>query len=316
MKILVTGGSGFIGTRLVDLLLAQNHEVVIFDKVKSDKYPELSTVADVRCVDSLINAAKGMDCIYNLAAEHADNVSPISLYYDVNVQGAVNVIKAAEENSLKNIIFTSSVAIYGLDRGSPNESIDAQPFNDYGHSKYQAELEFNKWFEADKSRTLTIVRPAVVFGEENRGNVYNLISQIVSGRFMMVGSGDNCKSMGYVGNVACFLSEQINNISGHKVFNYADKPDLSATEIVSIVKSEMEITGKSLTLPYSLGLLGGYTFDLLSKVTGKKFPVSSVRIRKFCADTTIDASAAMDSGFKPPYSLEEGLKAMIKHEFK
>jgi nucleoside-diphosphate-sugar epimerase len=51
-------------------------------------------------------------------------------------------------------------------------------------------------------------------------------------------------------------------------------------------------------------------------MTGKKFPVSAVRIQKFCADTTIDSSAAMSSGFKPPYSLEEGLKRMIKHEFK
>jgi nucleoside-diphosphate-sugar epimerase len=155
-----------------------------------------------------------------------------------------------------------------------------------------------------------------VFGEDNRGNVYNLIDQIVSGRFMMVGSGQNYKSMCYVGNVACFLSKQVINNTGYKVFNYADKPDLSTSEIVSIIKSEMGISGKSLNLPYPLGLFGGYAFDILSKITGKKFPISAVRIKKFCADSTIDANATIASGFKPPYSLEQSLKAMVKHEFK
>jgi hypothetical protein len=64
-------------------------------------------------------------------------------------------------------------------------------------------------------------------------------------------------------------------------------------------------------LPYSVGLVGGFSFDLLSKLTGRKYPVSSIRIRKFCADTTVSTRALEEIGFQSPYTLKEGLKLMI-----
>lgn len=317
MKVLITGGSGFIGTRLLDLLTDVNGlQVINFDRNISNKYPELTIVGDIRDVDALTTACDGVDVIYNLAAEHADNVTPLSLYHDVNVCGAQNVVKAAKANNVKKIVFTSSVAIYGLNRGTPDESRKPQPFNEYGRSKLEAEEVFNVWSANNPESTLVTIRPAVVFGENNRGNVFNLINQIVSGRFLMIGDGKNCKSMSYVGNVAEFLKEQLKKETGYYVYNYADKADLSSSEIVSIVREEMNISSSNVKVPYSIGLVVGYAFDILSKITGKKFPVSSVRIKKFCADTTIDSGAAMKSGFTPPYSLEEGLKRTIKHEFK
>ena len=132
----------------------------------------------------------------------------------------------------------------------------------------------------------------------------------------MVGNGENHKSMGYVGNIAAFLASKVDAKAGKEVYNFADKPDLSAKRIVEIVKDEMNITRTIPTLPYSLGLLGGYTFDVLAKITGKKFPVSSVRIRKFCAETTVNTDRLLESGFKAPYTLEEGMRNMINNEFK
>jgi nucleoside-diphosphate-sugar epimerase len=317
MKVLIVGGSGFIGTRLIDLLSkVDNLTIINFDKHQSEFYPDLTTIGDVRDLESLKSVSEGVDVIYNLAAEHADNVTPVSLYYDVNVVGAKNIVLAANANNIKKIVFTSTVAIYGLNRGTPNEKMEPQPFNEYGRSKLDAEGVFNGWHRNNAGSTLVTIRPAVVFGEQNRGNVYNLINQIVSGRFLMIGNGQNCKSMGYVGNVAEFLKQQLEKGVGHFVYNYADKADLSSANIVSIVREEMSISASNLKVPYSIGLVGGYAFDLLSKITGKKFPVSAVRIQKFCADTTIDSSAAMSSGFTPPYTLEEGLRRMIKHEFK
>ncbi|OEE57323.1 UDP-N-acetylglucosamine 4-epimerase [Enterovibrio norvegicus] len=316
MKILVVGGSGFIGTRLVSLLISEGHDVTIYDKLKSNTYPELTIVGDIRDIQSLKVASKGFDIIYNLAAEHADNVSPISLYYDVNVDGTENVVKAAEENGIYKIIFTSSVAIYALNSGDPKEDNAVAPFNDYGKSKWEAEKVLSKWLKEDETRSLSIVRPSVVFGEGNRGNVYNLINQVSSGRFLMVGSGKNYKSMAYVGNVANFLLKQIVNGAGNHIYNYADKPDLSSREIVDIVKAEMAIATKFPTLPYSVGMLAGHTLDIVSKVTNIKFPVSAVRIKKFCADTTVNSDAAMSSGFNPSYTLKDGLVNMINHDFK
>ena len=312
MNILVTGGSGFIGTRLIDELLNNNHDVKIYDKVISKKYPKLTIQGDVRDVDELKKACKDIDIVYNLAAEHADDVSPKSLYSDVNIGGAKNLVEAVKENGIKNIVFTSSVAIYGLNRGTPDETMDAQPFNEYGRTKYEAEKVFLKWANESKENSLTILRPSVIFGEGNRGNVYNLIKQIESGKFMMVGDGQNKKSMAYVGNIAYFLSTLTTAPKGIEIYNFTDKPDLTSKEIVSIIKDELGQAKNTPSIPYIVGLMGGYAFDILSLITGKKFPISSIRIKKFCAETTINTDKLQKTGFKSPYTIEEGLRRMIK----
>lgn len=315
MRVLVIGGSGFIGTRLVEDLLKANHEVLIFDKADSKKFPELVRIGDVRDVEALKNSCKGVDVIYNLAAEHADNVTPISLYSDVNVGGAKNVVEAADANGIKRIIFTSSVAIYGLNRGEPDESVDPRPFNEYGKTKYEAEKVFVNWAEKASENSLVIVRPSVIFGENNRGNVYNLMNQIASGKFLMVGDGKNRKSMGYVGNISAFLASLTNEKKGVSIYNFADKPDLRSKEIVAIIQDELGMHKEFLSAPYWLGLLGGYGFDIMAKITGRKFPVSSIRIKKFTAETTVATRKLSKCGFKKPYSLEEGLRNMVRHEF-
>lgn len=316
MNILITGGSGFIGTRLVDELLRKNYKIIIYDKVKSEKYPELCIIADVRDVSSLMKACDGINIIYNLAAEHADNVTPLSLYESVNIDGATNIIKAAEANDIHKIVFTSSVAIYGLNVGIPDELTDPKPFNEYGRTKYEAEKIFFNWQKKDSNNCLQIIRPAVVFGERNRGNVFNLINQIVTGKFAMIGNGKNKKSMGYVGNIAYFLSTLTEKNKDLDIFNFAGKNDLTMNEILLIVKDELKIEKFFLTIPYGLGIVGAYIFDIISKLTGKKFPISAVRVKKFVADTTVSTEHLYDSGFTEKYSLEVGLRNMIKHEFK
>ncbi len=87
MKILIIGGSGFIGTRLVDELLKTGHDLAIFDKNPSPIFNHLVTIGDVRELNALNKALKGVDVVYNLAAEHRDDVTPTSLYYDVNETG-------------------------------------------------------------------------------------------------------------------------------------------------------------------------------------------------------------------------------------
>ena len=311
MNILVIGGSGFIGTRLVSYLLENGNAVRIYDIKPSISHSKLVTIGDVRNKLALDAACHDIDIIYNLAAEHRDDVTPTSLYYDVNVEGARNIVRAGEANGIKKIVFTSTVAVYGLNNPNPDENSPTDPFNHYGKSKLQAERVFTGWAEAQDDRCLVTVRPVVVFGEGNRGNVYNLIKQIQSNKFMMVGCGENRKSMAYVGNVAEFLAKAVDFCSGKHLFNVATKPDLTVREIVEFIRSELGMSTKMPKLPYAVGLAGGITFDLLSKITRKKYPVSSIRIRKFCANTTVSTKALEKSGFQSPYSLQEGLKRMI-----
>jgi len=315
-KFCVIGGSGFIGTRLLNLFSDNNYQCVNIDKKLSDQYNKISLKCDIREDNKLKKVFKYCDTVILLAAEHRDDVSPVSLYYDVNVQGTKNVLDAMDLHGINNIIFTSSVAIYGLNKQNPEESHPADPFNHYGKSKWQAEEILRKWFnEKPKVRNLTIIRPTVVFGEENRGNVYNLLSQIASGRFMMVGNGLNKKSMAYVGNVASFIDFCANNMKGNQVYNYIDKPDMNMNELVNQVEKSLNKKVPAIRLPLWIGMLGGYAFDSLSKLSGRKFSISSVRVKKFCATTQFDAKKVYSSGFDAPFTLENGLDRTIKKEF-
>lgn len=315
-RLAYIGASGFVGTRLIEIT-KDDFEISNFDKLPSRSFSEISVIGDVRNLVDLDKELKDKDVVVLLAAEHRDDVSPVSLYYDVNVKGTENVLTAMDNNDVKSIIFTSSVAVYGLDKDNPNEFHPVDPFNDYGQSKWEAEKLLQEWYQKDpEGRSLTIIRPTVIFGEHNRGNVYNLLRQIVSGKFMMIGKGDNYKSMAYVGNVAAFIKYRIENLDqGSEIFNYVDKPDMSMNLLIKQVEESLHKGIPSVRLPYWLGMFGGYCFDLLSIITRKKFTVSSVRVKKFCATTQFDSSKVHSSGFKAPLSLKEGLRRTIQQEF-
>lgn len=309
MKIAMTGGSGFIGTRLIQTLKADGHDVKIIDIAHNQPI-------DILHQDKLDAACAGCDAIYHLAAAHRDDIFPRSEYYEVNGQGTQNVIDAAQKNGIKKIIFTSSVALYALNSGTPTETSPVNPFNDYGKSKLQAEENLYKWASASPENSVTIVRPVVVFGENNRGNVFNLISQIVAGRFIMIGSGKNKKSMAYIGNVAAFLKSRLSSQENLEIFNYADKPDFNMNDLTDVIYNGLGKTKPKFKIPYVIGITAGYMLDIVARLTKKTFPISAIRVQKFCADTTVNADKAHASGFVPEFHLNEGVSRMIKHDFK
>ena len=256
------------------------------------------------------------DIVVLLAAKHRDDVTPVSLYYDTNVEGMKVTLNAMEKNGIKRLVFFSSVAVYGLNKKNPDETHPAEPFNHYGKSKWEAEQVLQEWHKTHPDWNINIIRPTVIFGERNRGNVYNLLKQISSGKFLMVGKGTNVKSMAYIGNVVAFVKYLIDNVNeGYNVYNYIDKPDTNMNDLVALVEKVLNKRIPSIHFPYWMGMMGGYCFDFLSKITGKKFAVSSVRVKKFCAVTQFDSTKAMTSGFKPPYTLQEGLSRTLEFEF-
>lgn len=314
--IAVIGGSGFIGTRLISRLTELGLPLRSGDLIQSLSFPNLHTTCDVRQSASMRNILSGASAIINLAAEHRDDVRPVSRYYETNVEGARELCMAASEAGIQTIIFTSSVAVYGFQSFPADESGPFVPFNPYGETKLQAEEVYRLWAKQDPTRTLVIIRPTVVFGEGNRGNVYNLLRQIASGRFMMVGPGVNKKSMAYVDNITDALVYGLSFSSGIHIFNYVDSPDLCMNELVALVNQQLgrpHSNGPRIPLP--LALTGGFILDALARVSGRTFPISAIRVRKFCESTQFNGSKIRESGFQPRFSLLEGLTNTIKAEF-
>lgn len=316
MNICVTGGAGFIGTRLCQRFAERGVDFRIIDLVASKVYPEQTEIADIRQLVKLRNAVDG-DAIVHLAAAHRDDIKPVSRYKDVNVDGTLNICSIAREKSINTIVFTSSVAIFGFSKPNTGEDASPGPFNEYGKTKLQAEQILHEWQqEAPDVRTLIVIRPTVVFGEGNRGNVYNLLRQIRSRFFVMIGRGSNRKSMAYVENVAAFIEYGLSMPTGIHVYNYVDKPDMSMSELVSLVRTRLK--GKASTglrIPYFAGLAIGYLADFIALVRRKPMSVSSIRVKKFAATTTFDSKAQSLPDFKAPVSLREGLERTLTYEF-
>ena len=199
-------------------------------------------------------------------------------------------------------------------RSDTGEERAPTPFIAYGRTKLLAEQVHRAWASPDAPgrRSLLIVRPAVVFGEGNRGNVSQLLRQIASGRSMMVG-GHNRKSMAYVGNVSAFqvhalgpgfrrLPVQLRRrarlldagTGGHRI---ADPRPTSAHRDSD-----------------SVGYLGGVACDLVAALTRRLAPICAIRVRKFCSTTTCSAHRLQSTGVKAPTALREALIKTIKHE--
>jgi len=313
------GGSGFIGTALVGILIEHGHKVRILDIAK----PPPGNAADYRYSDVtdlnlLTETLKGCGFVVNLAAAHRDDVRPLSLYHDVNVLGAENVCCAAEALGINDIVFTSSVAVYGFPQGEPDENTPPNPFNLYGKTKWEAEGVYRAWQQGDAARRLDMVRPTVVFGPGNRGNVYNLLAQLARPRFVMVGEGKNRKSMAYVRNIAAYLAYLIEaeHKPGASLCNYCDTPAYDMNELLREVRTALcKSVEPDVRIPYFAGIAIGSLFDLAARITRRNFAISKVRVQKFCANTVFSSERLLSGGFRPPYDLRTALHETIAHEF-
>ena len=117
MKIVMIGASGFIGTRLINLLTESGgYDCKNVDLQPSHFFNEVTVIGDVRDQQQMDREIKGADVVVLLAAQHRDDITPVSLYYDTNVGGMEVTLKAMEKNGVKRLIFFSSVAIYGMNK--------------------------------------------------------------------------------------------------------------------------------------------------------------------------------------------------------
>ena len=159
-NVLVTGGSGFLGTELVNKLLKQGRKVKVYD-IKDCKNKDVEFIKeDIRNLDKLINASKNIDVIYHLASPVPQSKIDSKEYKEVIVDGTENVLKVCKKNKIK-MIHVSSSGVYGIDReGIVKE--DAPKKGDYGNGKWNAELKCNEY--AKKGVKLVIVRPMAIIG--------------------------------------------------------------------------------------------------------------------------------------------------------
>jgi nucleoside-diphosphate-sugar epimerase len=163
--IAIIGGSGFIGTHIIDYLLENNiTNFFILDIKNSEKYNDYFKYCDIRNYDQLFNSLLRAESVINLAAVHSDAVNSEALFTYTNVHGSNNLCKVASILNIKEIIFLSSVAVYKNNFVEINEDSPKFPSSIYGKSKLLAENIYTEWFEENKFERSLIVDLTVLLG--------------------------------------------------------------------------------------------------------------------------------------------------------
>lgn len=266
MKIMVTGGSGFIGSHLADVLLSQNHEVTIYDLEKPRFGQKCEYITgDVNDLKLLLKSSKGFDIIYHLAAEANVNKfydNPLISNLNTSVS-TLSVLQCARENGINRVLLASTEWIYGSLEGSENEQITEEtnyaqsPDHLYTSSKISAEL-FCKNYKTLYGVNYTIMRYGIPFGERARKETVTpiFINKILNDDEIMIhGDGSQTRQFIYVRDLAEGNASCVQDNAKNQIFNLNGREKIRVIDIVTTLE---DILGKKAKMKFVEDRKGNY----------------------------------------------------------
>jgi nucleoside-diphosphate-sugar epimerase len=315
-NVVVFGGSGFIGSNFVNYLLDNKlvKRVIVIDVRPLNSLFAPNCVeyfyVDIRTDPVGWPVFESIDLVANFAAVHREPGHQLNEYYETNLPGAENVCAWAELIGCKNIIFTSSIAPYGPTESPKTEASIPTPNTPYGGSKLAAEKIHIGWQRAKEGRKLVIVRPGVVFGPGERGNVTRLIQATLRRYFLYMGNKGTRKAGGYVKELVNTMPWALNKISDSGgVFLYNFTVPVAPT-VQDYVNTVFKVSGKRHfvpSVPFKLLLAISYIVEFLARPFGINQPISPVRVKKLIRSTNIVPGVLQREGYQYLYTLETAL---------
>ena len=311
MKILITGGSGFIGTNLIETLRKTDAEILSIDMVEP-KLKEHRTVwkqVDIREKDALMTTVKDFqpEYVIHLAARTDLNGKTLQ-DYDANMQGVTNLLDALEQvKDLKRVVFASSM--YVCEPGyMPKDFEDYAPHTLYGESKVETERRIK---ERNPEYTWSIIRPTSIWGPWF-GEPYNRFFHIVLNHmYFHMGKRACRKTYGYVDNAICQILSILKadkEMVHRKVFYLGDYEPYDITEWANEIAKEAGIWIPR--IPYWCFKCAGWFGDLLKKF-GMAFPMTSFRLHNMTTDNVHNLEPIKSIAPNLPVSRIEGTKRTL-----
>lgn len=304
MRVLVTGGAGFIGSHVVDRLLEEGHGVVVLDNLFTGDLQNLKPHAskpsfrfvrgDVRDVRAVKEVVTGVDAVIHEAAITSVQFSleKPSLTKEVNVGGTLNLLDACLRAGVKSFVFASSCAVYGAPSKLPiSEKEELKPLSPYGESKVEAEELCRTFYEDHGLKTIrlryfNVYGPRQVAGEY-AGVMVKFLERLRRGQPPIIfGDGEQTRDFVYVGDVVEATLLALDKGGAGEVYNIGTG---EATSINQLCNLFLRALGKLDLKPIYVKARPG-------------------EIRHSRADVT---KARGELGFKPKVSLEEGIKKLI-----
>jgi len=325
MKAVIFGGSGFIGSHFSQYLLDNNivQQVVVADIAPLDKnrITELyaSYVSQGKIIFENIDVRKRInlaavgevDLIANFAAIHREPGHEPVEYYETNLLGAENVCAWANDVNCENVIFTSSIAPYGPSELARDEKSLPVPTTAYGGSKLAAEKIHQVWHAADKAnRKLVIVRPGVVFGAGEGGNVTRLVKATINRYFFYMGNKNTRKAGTYVKELCNAMWWALNEKTQTEpvIFNMSMNPGPTIEEYVDTVCEVAKIKRFVPNVPFSLMYMASLIIEPIAKITGIDQPISPVRMQKLVKSNNIIPQYLQEENYQYLFSFKQALE--------
>ena len=318
-KILVTGGTGFLGVPLVEKLNELGHDLKLLIREASDisSFKKLKNIeyvnGDVRDIESLYKAIENIEIIYHLAAYTRMWARDKSIFEDININGTANIAKIASEKDIRLIYVSSFIALGGTSAEPVDETYESEDglFLDYAKTKFKAKKLIKNYL--NNGLNVTIFYPGITYGPRDFNIFGQTILDITTGTFMgCPGKGDQIGSFVYVNDIANGLASVIdrNDLKGEEfilggvntVFN--DWLDLIA---------EISGTKKKIRhFPMSLALIYGWLCEIKTKFTKKMPYINRPTIKMLNYGWSYSSKKAKDRlGYKIT-PLREGLEKTIE----
>jgi nucleoside-diphosphate-sugar epimerase len=318
MKVLVTGGNGFLGQHLVPLLLRRDWHVRVLGR--QERYalnlPVEYCRGDIQNFSDVLQATRDIEAVFHLASKAGIESHP-KLYDAINVQGTLNIIEACRQNGVRYCIYTSSpcVVFNGKDIRDGDESLpySAHPLCDYARTKIQAEKFI---LEANSNTLKTIaLRPHLLFGRGDQHLIPRILQRSQSGRLVRIGSGKNLVDMTHIDNAAyaherAFLALLQGHPGGKAYFIGQERP-LPLWDTVEDILCRLGYPKVTRNIPFGMAYAIGYVLEKISPL--RKNHPEPLMTRFLAVALSHDhyfshRAAREDLGYRPKISIGEAMK--------
>lgn len=315
MRILVTGGTGFTGTALVERLCQAGHAVVALDYKEGLACDALRRLGAEVVIGSVTDRAaversmRGVELVFHLAAAFRELNVPNSYYDEVNVGGTRLVLEAARQAGVRKFVYCSTCGVHGnIDHPPAGEDAPIQPADYYQRTKYEAE-PLVKEFGASGMETV-ILRPAAIYGPGDPERFFLIFKRVAKGSFPMFGSGRTLYHPLYIDNlVDAFLLCMPPRAGAGREYLIADERYYPIEEIVRAVARALEVPVQVRHYPVLPVVLAGHVCETICKPFGVTPPIFPRRVDWYRQNRAFDISRAKrELGYQPKVGLDEGLR--------
>ena len=308
MSYLVTGGTGFIGSNVVNRLTKQRKKTLILTRKRIKK----KNIIQTDLTKKIRKLPKDIDIIYHCAGQLGGFNATYKQLYKSNVLTTKNLLESLLKINIERFIHFSSVSAMGPCKPYADEKVQCKPLTPYDKAKYESELVVKKYGE-ENGLPVTIIRPTMVYGPsevKNKAKLFQLIQRQI---LPIIGNGKNLMSLVFIDNLidGSFLAEK-NKKAINQTYVISDEKPCTMNEFICTIARELKVR-KPLHIPKVVAYSSAIFFETLARIVKKEPLLSFSRIRNLTSHHSFSIEKAKkELGYKPKINLRQGIKKTIR----